>query len=147
VFRPGRGPLLEMGQDQYPLLDAAKRPKGSRLGQSALGASIARGTARDLFTQVTQQDSPPTPPAQHVLPHRLQPRTLRPKVIPRDAHSRRTGLQSHGGGQPQVLLEPEETAPGLVAVAPCPAGFLVVGLRARGNAEVENQANVALVDA
>ena len=28
-----------------------------------------------------------------------------------------------------------------------PAGFLVVGFRARWNAEVENQANVALVDA
>ncbi len=77
----------------------------------------------------------------------IQPCLLRPKVFPGYAHVRRTGLQSHGGGQPQVLLEPEETAPGLVTLAPCPAGFLVVGLWARGNAEVENQANVAVVDA
>ncbi len=71
--------------------------KGCRLGQTAFGASIAPGTARDLFTQVTQQDSPPTPPAQHILPHRLQPCFLRPQVIPGLAHIRRTGLQSHSG--------------------------------------------------
>jgi len=46
------------GRDQYPLLDAAKRPKVSRLGQSAFTASIAPGTGRDLFTQVTLQDPP-----------------------------------------------------------------------------------------
>ncbi len=47
----------------------------------------------------------------------------------------------------KVLREPQQAAPGLISVPPCPPGFLVVRFRPSWYAEVDDEAYIGFVDA
>ncbi len=68
-------------------------------------------------------------------------------MVARPSHFCVPRIQGHRFCQAQVLREPQQAAPGLISVPPCPPGFLVVRFRPSWYAEVDDEAYIGFVDA